>query len=279
MTEERLTCPKCGQPIARDDTICRKCGADLSQFPVTSSSDMTRVIRELSDLRAAAPPPEPPYERKYGTASRLLRVLYSPAETMKDIALAPDYLGVIVILFCQVVTGIIAAAHMLSKIQVTGPYAGAVLAIVSPIFAVAFGLAFIVMPVRWLVKSAIVWKVADSGSVWDFKSATSVTGYAYIADFVVSLIATPLLLLSLPTLVIDTSNLEVLRQLTANYTAQVAALKFSYTLPLLFLALLWKSYLGAVGTKHGTREMCKLSGAFLLFFLLGLILVALNLFS
>jgi hypothetical protein len=40
------------------------------------------VIRELSDLSATAPLPEPPYERKYGTASRLLRVLYSPAETM-----------------------------------------------------------------------------------------------------------------------------------------------------------------------------------------------------
>jgi hypothetical protein len=72
---------------------------------------------------------------------------------------------------------------------------------------------------------------------------------------------------------------EVLRQLTANYTAQVTALKFSYTLPSLFLALLWKSYLGAVGTKNGTKDMCKLSGAFLIFFLLGLILVALNAFS
>lgn len=279
MTEERLTCPKCGQPIARDDTFCRKCGADLRQPPVPASSDTTQLIRELSDLSTAAPPPAPPYEKKYGIASRLLRVLYSPAETMKDIALAPDYVGVIVILLCQVVVGIIATVYVLSKIQVTGPYAASVLAFVSPIIAFAFGLAFILAPVRWLVKSAIVWKIADSGSRWDFKSAASVTGYAYIADFVVSLIMTPLLLLSLPTLVIDTSSLEVMRQLTANYTAQVAALKFSYTLPSLFLALLWKSYLGAVGTKHGTREMCKISGAFLLFFLLGLILVAMNIFS
>ncbi len=279
MTEERLTCPKCGQPVARDDAFCKKCGADLRQPPVTSSSETTQLIRELSDLSAAAPPPEPPYERKYGTASRLLRVLYCPAETMKDIALAPDYVGVIVILFCQVVIGIIAAIYMFSKIQVTGPYAGAVLAFVSPIITAAFGLAFILMPVRWLVKSAIVWKAADSGSRWDFKSAASVTGYAYIADLVVSLIVTPLLFLSLPTLVIDTSNLEVLRQLTANYSAQVTALKFSYTLPSLFLALLWKSYLGAVGTKNGTKDMCKLSGAFLIFFQLGLILVVINILS
>jgi hypothetical protein len=278
MTEERLTCPKCGQPIARDDTFCKKCGADLRQPPVTSS-ETAQLIRELSNLSSAAPPQEPPYERKYGTASRLLKVLYNPAETMKDIALAPDYAGVIVILFCQVAIGIIAAAYMLSKIQVTGPYAGAVLGFVSPMIAVAFSLAFILMPVRWLVKSAIVWKVADSGSRWDFKSAASVTGYAYIADFLVSLIVTPLVFLSLPTLVIDTSNLEVLRQLTANYTAQIAALKFSYSLPSLFLALLWKSYLGAVGTKNGTKDMCKLSGAFLIFFLLGLILVALSAFS
>jgi hypothetical protein len=279
MTEERLTCPKCGQPIARDDTFCKKCGADLRQPPVTSSSETAQVIRELSDLSAAAPPPEPPYEREYGTASRLLRVLYSPAETMKDIALAPDYFGVFVILFCQVVIGIIATAYVFTKVQVTGPLAGAVIGLITPIIALVFALAFLLMPIRWLVKSAIVWKAADSGSRWDFKSAASVTGYAYIADFVISLIVTPLLLLSLPTLVIDTSSLEAMRQLTANYTAQIAALKLSYTLPSLFLALLWKSYLGAVGTKHGTREMCKLSGAFLLFFLLGLILVAMNLFS
>jgi hypothetical protein len=124
-----------------------------------------------------------------------------------------------------------------------------------------------------------VWKLADSGSRWDFKIAASVTGYAYIADFVISLIATPLLFLALPTLVLDTSSLDIMRQTVANYTAQVAALKLSYTLPSIFLALLWKSYLGAVGTKHGTKDMCKLSGAFLLFFLLGLIIVAFTAFS
>jgi hypothetical protein len=279
MTEERLTCPKCGQPIAREDTFCRKCGADLRQPLVTSSSDMTQVLRELSDLSAATPPPEPPYERKYGTASRLLRVLVKPAETMKDIALAPDYAGVIVILFCQVVIGIIATAYVLSKIQVTGPYAGAVLGFVTPVIAFAFALSFILTPLKWLLKSAIVWKAADSGSMWGFKSAASVTGYAYIADLVISLIATPLLFLAFPTLVIDTSSLEAARELTASYTAQMAALKISYTLPSLFLALIWKSYLGAVGTKHGTKEMCKLSGAFLLFFLLGLIVVVISALS
>jgi hypothetical protein len=236
-------------------------------------------MRELSDLSTPAPPPAPPYERKYGTASRLLRVLYSPAETMKDIALAPDYAGVMVILFCQVVVGIVATAFVFSKVQVTGSFAQSVVVFVTPVIVVVFALSFILTPIRWLLKSAIVWKLADSGSRWDFKSAASVTGYAYIADFVISLIATPLLFLALPTLVLDTSSLDIMRQTVANYTAQVAALKLSYTLPSIFLALLWKSYLGAVGTKHGTKDMCKLSGAFLLFFLLGLIIVAFTAFS
>jgi hypothetical protein len=198
---------------------------------------------------------------------------------MKDIALAPDYAGVIFILFCQAAVGIAAVAIALSKVQVTGPFAESVLIFVTPVIAVALAFSFILVPVRWLLKSVIVWKLADSGSMWEFKKAASVTGYAYIADLIVSLIATPLMFLVIPTLVIDTSSLEVMRQLTANYVAQIAALKISYTLPSLFLALLWKSYLGAVGTKHGTRDMCKLSGAFLLFFLLGLIVVAFTAFS
>jgi hypothetical protein len=140
-------------------------------------------------------------------------------------------------------------------------------------------LSFILLPVKWLVKSALVWKLGDAGSGWAFKSAASVTGYAYMASLIVSLVTLPISVSILPTMNIDTNNIEATRQLLASYRSQLATLELTYTLPTMFLALLWKSYLGARGINFGTKQMCKISGAFLIFFLLGLISVAISLLT
>ena len=42
-------------------------------------------------------------------------------------------------------------------------------------------------------------------------------------------------------------------------------------LPLSFLGLIWKSWLGRWGTYFGTKEKCSLRKAFVVYFLLGLI--------
>jgi len=198
---------------------------------------------------------------------------------MEDIALAPDYGGVIVIMIAQVVMGIVGVAYVLSKISITGPSSGLVYGILSSALVLVFALSFILFPVKWLVKSALVWKLGDAGSGWTFKSAASVTGYAYMANLILSLISVPILVYFSPAISIDTSNLEAARQLLASYQSQLVALKFTFTIPSLFLTLLWKSYLGALGTNFGTKHMCKVSGAFLIFFLLGLITIALSLFT
>jgi len=225
------------------------------------------------------PPSPPPYQRRYGVFSRLVRILFKPSETMKDIAAAPDYSGVAIILVFQIVLGIVSVALVLSKIEVTGPYADLFRSVFQTVIVAAFAISFILTPVKWLIKSLIVWKVCDVGSQWEFKRAASVTGYAYVANLIVSLVTLPLVPFIFPVIQIDTTNLEAARIWMESYTAQLAGLEFYFTLPTLFVALLWKSYLGGVGTYHGTEEMCKVSGAFFLFFLLGLISVAITLIT
>lgn len=271
MNKEEPKCLKCGESVAREDNFCRKCGADLKR-PAPVSATMPAVPPEI-------PPPAPPlplYERKYGTISRLLRVLFKPSDAMRDIALEPDYSGVIIIFVLQIVLAAITYSIALSKVEVTGPHAGLVLSVVSAVIGAAVAISFIILPVKWLIKSAIVWKAADAGSGWEFKSAASVTGYAYIANLIVSLATLPILPFVFPTIRVDTTSPDVARAAIDNYTAQLATMQL-YSLITLFVALLWKSYLGGVGTHYGTKEMCKVSGAFIVFFLLGLITFALSL--
>lgn len=274
MTEEKQTCPKCGESVSKDDNFCRKCGAQLTRQPsVTSVADTTLPIPP--EMPPPSPPP-PPYQRKFSTSSRLLGVMFKPYETMMDIAMAPDYAGVIIILVGQVILSVIAFAFALSKVEITGPYASLFWSIAVAVAGAVLAISFILQPVRWLIKSVIVWKLGDSRSRWQFKSAASVTGYAYIANLIVSLVTMPLLPFIFPSVRIDFSSLEIARLMVDDLVAQLTRLQIYYMLPSLFVALLWKSFLGAVGTSYGTKQFCKASSAFILFFLLGLITIALS---
>jgi hypothetical protein len=263
-------------PVSRDDIFCGRCGADLRRRSYATSPTVTPP---RPPEMPPAPPPPPPYERKYGLVSRLTHILYKPTETMKDIALAPDYIGVMVILIAQVFIGIVSVAYVLSRVTITGPSAGFVQGIMSIVIVLTFVFTFILTPVKWLVKSALVWKLGDAGSSWAFKSAASVTGYAYMANLIISLVTLPISIYVFPTMQIDTSNLEAAMQMMATYQSQFAALKFTYTIPALLLAVLWKSYLGALGTNYGTKQMCRIASAFILFFLLGSITIVISLFT
>jgi len=275
LTEEKLTCPKCGEQVAKEDNFCKKCGADLRHpIPVHVAPPSEPTLPIPPEMPPLAPPP-PPYRRRYGTITRLFRILFQPSETLSDIALAPDYGGVFIVLVLQTVLAIISVAFAFSKFEVTGPYAGVFLGIVFPILILALGISFILTPVRWLIKSVIVWKLCDKGSGWKFKSAASVTGYAYIANLIVSLVILPLLPFVFPVMRIDTSNWEVASRALDTYRAQLVTTQLYLALPTLF-ALIWKSYLGGIGTHYGTKKWCMVSSAFWLFFLLGLISVAIS---
>jgi hypothetical protein len=265
-------------PVSPEDSYCRNCGANLRK-PRLASTPASAPSELLQPEMPPPSPPTPPYERKYGILSRLVRVVFNPSETMKDIALAPDYSGVIVILVAQVLIGIVTVAYQLTKVSITGPSAGLAYAIFYFAVIFAFVLSFILYPVKWLIKSVLVWKLGDAGSRWTFKSAASVTGYAYMANLILSLVSLPVIISFIPAINIDISNIEAARQWLASYQSQLAALELTFTLPSLLLALLWKSYLGALGTNYGTKQMCKVSSALLIFFLLGLITIAWSLFT
>ena len=138
------------------------------------------------------------------------------------------------------------------------------------IIAVAVVISGFIMIARWFIKP-IIKHACDSGSGWAFKTAVAVTGYAYLPDLIFTIIGLVVVFYAVPQLTLDTSNLEAARQSLANFSAQLSLLKWLYTLPLMLISVLWKSYLGGLGTRFGTTEHCSLNKAFAIFFALGLI--------
>ena len=103
------------------------------------------------------------------------------------------------------------------------------------------------------------------------------TGYAYIADFVLSLISGMIVLYLMPTIPIDTSNIDQAMEMIRNvYEPQIRSL-VQFGLPITFVALLWKSFLGGIGTHFDTDEKCSRSMGIAVFFLLGLVSFAFSL--
>ena len=143
--------------------------------------------------------------------------------------------------------------------------------ILSGVLAVAAIIASVLLIVKWLAKSFLVRYAGDSGSSWSFSTAASVTGYAYIADVVFSIIGIAISWLILPTFHVDTTDLNAAIQQMNDYRAQINLLKLTYTLPVSLLGITWKSYLGGLGTHFGTNEKCSIRSGFAIFFALSLI--------
>jgi len=259
--EEKLTCPKCGMLVSKGDRFCKNCGATLI---------------EVSTAVPAIPPapeivPEERYERKFSLIQRFLKVLTKPSEAMKDIGLAPDYGGSFAVIAIEMVLASVAVILIFQRIQLVGTYAEEIWNFVVGIMTLGIVIAFGLVIARWLIKSLIVKFACDSGSSWDFKTAASITGYAYVADIVTSLLGIIAVWLFMPSFVIDVTNLDAARQAIADYQAQMLWVKLAYTLPVSLLGLIWKSYLGGLGAHFGTKERCSRSTGIVVFFALGLI--------
>lgn len=268
MTENSITCPECGANVSKEDTFCKRCGTRLKKVlePVEQSES------------SAVPPSPPPYTRRFGVVQRLYGVFRRPSETMRDIGLVPDYGGVAIVLISQIALMIVSVSIGMSKISITGSYATEVKSMMSSIIAIVMVIGVFLVLLRWIVKSAIVWKACDTGSGWGFGNAFVVTGYAYIADVVVNIIWVVIMSSYVPVLQLNVDNLEAATQALSSYRSQTTLLSLS-RLPIAFLALLWKSYLGGIGTHHGTREMCTKATGITVFFLLGLVGLIISLFT
>jgi len=227
-------------------------------------------------LPTAPPPPQPvieapPYERKFSIVQRFYKLVIAPSEAMKDVALAPDYAGYLGIVALQFVLLLVSLTIAMQKIQFVGAYAVRITGILSGVLAVAAIIASVLLIVKWLAKSFLVRYAGDSRSSWSFSTAASVTGYAYIADVVFSIIGIAISWLILPTFHVDTTDLNAAIQQMNDYRAQINLLKLTYTLPVSLLGITWKSYLGGLGTHFGTNEKCSIRTGFAIFFALSLI--------
>jgi len=265
--EENSTCPKCGALVSQSDKFCKNCGTDLTRPP---------------EAIQASPPPASPaehYDRKFTTFQRLFRILISPSEIMRDIGYAPEYEGFFSIAIAEFAVSIVTVMLILGKIHVVGEQAGSVNDIVQSVMAFSIILVIGLFIVKWLVKSWIVKSVCDGGGWWDFRTAAAITGYAYIADFVIGVLSTVLIWFLVPSFTIDTANLDAARQAMSNYQTQLRWLKLMYTLPATLLGLVWKSYLGGLGCHFGTKERFSVGTGFVLFFVLGLFSLLLSLFT
>jgi len=214
--------------------------------------------------------PEKPYERKFYFLQRLFKVLFSPSEGMKDVALAPTYGESFAVLAILIVLSLVDIAIVFTKIQFIGLPAF-IWGIFTLAMAIAIVFAFGVIIAFWLVKSLIVKVACDRGSGWSFKTAASITGYAYLANIVSGIVGIVVLWLLTPSVVIDVTNQEAAMQAIANLQAQLSWSRFLYILPVSLLGLIWESYLGALGTRFGTGGKCSFCLGFIVFFCIGLV--------
>jgi len=263
MSTDDFPCPECGNTVSKTDKYCRNCGATLTESPTA--------------MPTAPPPPQPapeappPYERKFSTLQRYYKLVTAPSEAMKDIALAPDYTGYFGILALQFLIALIALAMALQKIQFVGTYAVRITSTLSGILALAVIGAVVILVIRWLIKSFIVRYAGDSGSSWSFSTAASVTAYAYITDVIMGIIGVAVVWFLMPTFRVDTTDLTLAIQQMNDYRAQLNLLRLTFTLPFNLLGIIWKSYLGGLGTHFGTNEKCSKLTGFIIFFVLSLI--------
>ena len=268
--EEISACPKCGISVSKDDGFCKKCGAKLHE-DLPSKPYKAELPKKLKA--------KPPYERRLTLLQRFSKLLTSPSEAMQDIALTPDYFGVAVIIILETVIFGAGVVLVLQKMHFTGPNASTVMSTVASIMMSAVLIAPIFFAIGWLVKSWLVKIGCDNGSSWDFETAASVTGYAYLVDVIIGVLRLFILWLFLPTLSIDTSNLEIATQQIEAFSAQTAWLRLVFTLPASLVGVAWKSYLGGLGAHTGTRKKCSVQQGFAVFVVLGLIGLAITFLS
>jgi hypothetical protein len=227
---------------------------------------------ETGKVAEALPEQKPEfYEGNFTLSQKFYKLLVSPSDAMKDIALAPDYGGITVIVVAEALLLFISVAIVLQKFHFYGPYADRISTMLSGILVLTTILAVGLFAVKWLIKSLIIKYACDGGSGWSFSAAASITGYAYLADVIFGILGICLSLFLIPSLSIDTEDFQAAVQVMDNYRSQITWLKLFYTLPVSFLALLWKSYLGGLGTHFGTEEKCSLGTGIAVFFVLGLL--------
>ncbi|MHA1138054.1 MAG: YIP1 family protein [Candidatus Thorarchaeota archaeon] len=273
--ESSTTCPRCGQIVPSGNAYCGTCGAPVPRVPFTRGVEPTS---SAPTVRRPEPQQYPKYDRKFSTFGRLTKLLTSPKEAMEDIGQAPDYGGVITLFVIWTIVSAISSVIILQKLQFTGPYGNFVNSGVAAGMATVVVLLPIVIIVRWLVKSYLIRHMCDSHS-WDFETAASVTGYAYLPNIIFGVIGIFVVWLLMPSIVIDTVDLDQALIQMDLYTAQTFWITIGLSTLFSLAALFWKSYLGSHGTYYGTHKNYETGSAFGIFIIVGGIGFLIDFFS
>jgi len=263
--EEHFLCPNCGAAVSRTDAFCKSCGIVL-----TGPSGFAPKEKEGSAKSASEETNE---NRNYSVFQRFYKLVFSPSEAMGDIGISPDYSGPVVLVILQVILASISVALAYQKIQWTGDPGTISQAqgFLSTVITIAVLITVFVLVAFWLVKSLLVKYLCDSGSAWSFGAAASVTGYAYVPDVIFAVISMPVVYWLIPSVTFNVSDFAATQQAVANFQAQILWIQLTITIPLTFIALLWKSYLGGLGTRSGTDQKCSVQLGFVVFFALALL--------
>jgi hypothetical protein len=264
--QEHFACPNCGLPVAKTDKFCKNCGKDLTRISESLSKQPEQPV-------PPPPLPEAVYERKYSVFQRFVKVLVSPSEAMKDIGLAPDYGGPVVLVALRIVIVAVAIGLAFSKIRWIGDAAliSQVMGILSGVVTIAVFVGILLYIAFWLVKSYLVKIICSSGSDWSFGTSASVTGYAYLPEIIFGFVGLLVVYWLIPSVTFNVSDLDSTRRALADYQANVFWIRLVFSIPLSLIGMVWKSWLGGLGTKFGTGE--RSSTVFGFFVFLGLSLL------
>lgn len=201
---------------------------------------------------------------------RFTKLVTSPREAMTDIGHAPDYGGVVLLFVVWIIISTTSAIIMLSKMQFTGTYSSEMTSGLAMAATLGLVLAPIIMFVRWLVKSFMI-RFACESKNWDYETAASVTGYAYLPNIIYSFLWIFVVVFLIPTITVDTTNLEQAIIDLQMYNAQLAWITLGLGTLGSILVLFWKSYLGGLGAFAGTHESCSERDGMLWFLAIGFI--------
>ena len=75
----------------------------------------------------------------------------------------------------------------------------------------------------------------------------------------------------IPAIILNVSDLDAARTTLANYQAQLLWIQIIFSVPVGIITAIWKSYLGGLGTKFGTKKKASLALGFTVFLILSLL--------
>jgi hypothetical protein len=261
------TCPYCGAPISSTDKYCKNCGKTLIAQPEVTQP------QPKPPWPTPSPAPEQPYEREYSVPQRLYKLIVSPNKAMQDIGLAPEYTGPILLIVFRTILLAVTISLAYSKIQWAGDpnLISQVSGFLSGVITLAIVIAVGLLVAYWLGKALIVKYTCDSGSAWTFTTAASVTGYSYLPELILGIISITVVYPMIPQITFNVSDLAATRAALADYRVQLLWIQIIFSVPISIISLIWKSYLGGLGTKFGTQKKASLALGFTVFLILGLL--------